>query len=63
MVVIGELHHPDTAYAIDRSTEEDTNETQDQVEDLMEILDAQGFRAPDIPGDIVIDGKLNDPGW
>ena len=49
--------------ARDASSEEDSNNTQDQIEDLRELLQVEDLRTPEILGELTFDGKIDEPAW
>lgn len=52
-----------SGFARDPSSEDDTNEAQDQIEDLRELLQVKDLRTPLIHGELVIDGRISEPAW
>ena len=45
------------------SNEEDKNEAQDKIEELRELLQVKELHTPEIFGELVFDGVLNEPAW
>lgn len=54
---------PVISFAESTSPEDDSNEPQDQIEDLRELLQVKELHTPEISGELTIDGNLDDTGW
>jgi hypothetical protein len=55
--------HTSVVLASEVSSEEDTNTTQDQIEDLRDLLQVKDLRTPEIIGELTFDGKIDEPAW